>query len=338
MSITQTLTTPPSPPVRGDKTTFSSAVANFLSWWVTHEAELAAWTNQANLTANQCDSDAASTASDVITSANNILSANALLNTAISAVNASKWVSGTSYAIGDVRWSPTNYQSYRRKTAGSGTTDPASDTTNWALLSQVADQTSNSRKILSTNGTATLWSAVKTIGGVNLLASGDISSNTTIITTTGTWTATSTSAEVTVIGGGGGSYSTSGTATAGGTTSFVGPTTITAPGGYPASSSGIQYFGGRPPIGTNGDINAQGLCAFIDGVSHDVMLPGIFGTIGNSNPVNNTTACGSNGSYAIKRYTNLVIGTAYTSTIGAAGLGSNTPTGDGNKGAIIIKT
>jgi len=42
MSITQTLTTPPSPPVRGDKTTFSSAVANFLSWWVTHEAELAA--------------------------------------------------------------------------------------------------------------------------------------------------------------------------------------------------------------------------------------------------------------------------------------------------------
>lgn len=42
------------------------------------------------------------------------------------------WVSGTTYALGNVRYSPINYVNYRRKTAGAGTTDPSSDTTNWA--------------------------------------------------------------------------------------------------------------------------------------------------------------------------------------------------------------
>jgi len=335
MSITQTLTSPPNMPDRLDRVNFSQQVADFLSWWATHEAELTSWTAQCNSTATRCDNDATSTASDVVTSANNITSANALLNSAIATIGASKWISGTTYAIGDVRWSPTNYQSYRRKTAGSGTTDPSADSTNWSLLSQVADQTSNSGKILGTNGTTTAWSAIKTIGGVSLLASGDISSNTTIITTTGTWTATSTSAEVTVIGGGGGSYSTSGTTTNGGTTSFVGPgTTITAPGG---NGSGLSQVGSPPSLGTNGDINGRGFSANTSSQT-GLILPGMFGTIGNSNPVNSSIPAGSNGSYAIKRYTNLVIGTAYTCTIGAAGLGSNTPTGDANKGAIIIKT
>ena len=41
------------------------------------------------------------------------------------------WVSGTTYAAGKVVWSPTDYQYYMRKSAGGGTTDPASDTTNW---------------------------------------------------------------------------------------------------------------------------------------------------------------------------------------------------------------
>src|SRR4051812_39378442 len=42
-------------------------------------------------------------------------------NSAASA-GATKWISGTTYAIGDVRWSPINGQSYRRLTAGAGTT------------------------------------------------------------------------------------------------------------------------------------------------------------------------------------------------------------------------
>jgi hypothetical protein len=53
---------------------------------------------------------------------------------AIAASGASKWVSGTTYAEGVVVWSPTTYFIYRRKSAGAGTTDPASDTANWALV------------------------------------------------------------------------------------------------------------------------------------------------------------------------------------------------------------
>lgn len=41
------------------------------------------------------------------------------------------WVSGTSYTAGKVVWSPSDYQYYMRKSAGAGTTDPSSDTTNW---------------------------------------------------------------------------------------------------------------------------------------------------------------------------------------------------------------
>lgn len=45
--------------------------------------------------------------------------------------NATKWVSGTSYADGDVVWSPITKLSYRRVGAGAGTTDPSADDVNW---------------------------------------------------------------------------------------------------------------------------------------------------------------------------------------------------------------
>lgn len=41
------------------------------------------------------------------------------------------WVSGTTYAQGRVTISPTDWQTYVRKVAGAGSTDPASDATNW---------------------------------------------------------------------------------------------------------------------------------------------------------------------------------------------------------------
>ena len=41
------------------------------------------------------------------------------------------WVSGTTYPAGKVVWSPSDYQYFMRKSAGGGTTDPASDPTNW---------------------------------------------------------------------------------------------------------------------------------------------------------------------------------------------------------------
>lgn len=45
-----------------------------------------------------------------------------------------QWVSGTTYTAGNCVWSPSNFQTYRRKTTGAGTTDPASDSTNWQQI------------------------------------------------------------------------------------------------------------------------------------------------------------------------------------------------------------
>lgn len=44
------------------------------------------------------------------------------------------WVSGTTYAAGALVYSPSNFQTYRRRSAGAGTTDPASDGTNWERM------------------------------------------------------------------------------------------------------------------------------------------------------------------------------------------------------------
>ena len=80
--------------------------------------------------------------SDVVLSANNVTSsatqaltaANAAISASSAALTAGAviWITGLTYAIGDLRFSPTTYMVYRRKTVGAGSTDPASDSTNWA--------------------------------------------------------------------------------------------------------------------------------------------------------------------------------------------------------------
>lgn len=72
---------------------------------------------------------------------------------AAAANGATAWVSGTTYAIGNARYSPIDFQTYRRKTAGAGTTDPSLDTTNWARINLVA---------------------LKTLNGVSLEGAGDV--------------------------------------------------------------------------------------------------------------------------------------------------------------------
>ena len=79
--------------------------------------------------------------------------ANAAATTAISAANASVWISGTTYALYDTVISPSDYQTYRRKIAGAGTTDPNADATNWEVISTNVTATSTttfSNKTLTT--------------------------------------------------------------------------------------------------------------------------------------------------------------------------------------------
>lgn len=65
------------------------------------------------------------------------------------------WVSGTAYAAGKVVWSPTDYQYFMRKSAGGGTTDPASDTTNWQPTGDRAVKSIQRGVIAITGATAT---------------------------------------------------------------------------------------------------------------------------------------------------------------------------------------
>lgn len=110
----------PTPPNRANPATFADLGDDFLG-------ALPTFATQANaLEANVDALEAAAAAS----------AAAAAASAAASAASASApiWVSGTTYAIGDVTWSPINAQSYRRITAGAGTTDPSIDGTNWTLI------------------------------------------------------------------------------------------------------------------------------------------------------------------------------------------------------------
>ena len=51
-------------------------------------------------------------------------------------VGVNPWVSGTTYAKNVAVISQVNFQTYRRRVAGAGTTDPANDSTNWAPLTR----------------------------------------------------------------------------------------------------------------------------------------------------------------------------------------------------------
>ena len=117
----------PPAPSRAVPSTFSTLADAFLG-------ALPTFVSEAN--ALQTDVNAKQAAAAVSAAAALASEADAEAAAALAAltVAAAKWVPGTTYAIGNVVWSPSNYLSYRRKTNGAGTTDPSSDTTNWAAL------------------------------------------------------------------------------------------------------------------------------------------------------------------------------------------------------------
>jgi len=95
-------------PQRNDRSTFSNRVDAFVTWFLdTFWTELVDTVAQINAYVARAES-------------------------AVSAIDNNKWVSG-SYTEGDVVWSPTDYLDYRCRNTGSRTIDPALDPTNWAL-------------------------------------------------------------------------------------------------------------------------------------------------------------------------------------------------------------
>ncbi|WP_321532261.1 hypothetical protein [uncultured Desulfuromonas sp.] len=104
-------------------------------------AKLNSWSTQANALAESVNGDKESSgqsASEALNSKNaaaqGAAEALASANAAAVAAGAGRWVSGQAYAEGACAWSPLNYQTYRRKSAGSSATDPSLDVANWSLL------------------------------------------------------------------------------------------------------------------------------------------------------------------------------------------------------------
>lgn len=157
----QQITALPTPPTRTDPNNFAVRADAFL-------AALPTFANEANQLA---------------------IEASAAADTAMAAQQASPataWVSGTTYAVGNVRYDPTDFLTYRRKTAGAGTTRPGLDPTNWQLISgtgdvnSVSNQTIGGTKAFSglcTFSNTGAWS----VGGTHIFkdASGNVGFGTT---------------------------------------------------------------------------------------------------------------------------------------------------------------
>lgn len=142
----------PTPPSRQDPANFSARSDAFLG-------ALPTFATEANATASQVNSDAAAAASSAAAAA-------ASAGGATAASGVVKWVSGTTYAEGAAVWSPATFLTYRRKSAGAGTTDPSTDTTNWAPIAGTGN-VSTSSGVTTVQGTATVGATVKLLEGSN---------------------------------------------------------------------------------------------------------------------------------------------------------------------------
>lgn len=130
-----TITPLPTPPSRStDPTNFAIEADAFVAALPEFVTDANAQASYLDGVASAVDADAAAAAASAaaaLTSENN---AEAAADAAAATADVALWVSGTTYAIGDNVFSPINYQTYRRKTNGAGTTDPSLDSTNWQLL------------------------------------------------------------------------------------------------------------------------------------------------------------------------------------------------------------
>ena len=83
-------------------------------------------------TARDCASVAVTNADIVTTKA---MEASVSATASAVAAGVVPWVSGTAYAVGNVVFSPSSFQTYRRRSSGAGSIDPVSDMTNWEPIS-----------------------------------------------------------------------------------------------------------------------------------------------------------------------------------------------------------
>lgn len=89
---------------------------------------------------NSAQSSAADSAFSASAASDSADAAATSAETAAAATNAVLWVSGTTYAVGALVYSPLDNRIYRSLSAFTSTTDPSADATNWVQLTRVVEQ------------------------------------------------------------------------------------------------------------------------------------------------------------------------------------------------------
>lgn len=121
------ISTLPPAPSRQDPANFATEADAFLGALPTFQSQVNAAGTYIDGVGTAVDADATAAAASAASAAASASAASQV---------ASVWVSGGTYTIGNVRFSPITYSTYRAKTNHSGvTTDPSVDTTNWENIS-----------------------------------------------------------------------------------------------------------------------------------------------------------------------------------------------------------
>lgn len=119
-------------PSRTDPANFSVRADNFLGELPDFATQINALATELNAIGTQVEANkTAAQTSETNAQASAFAAAGSANNAALN-TGAALWVSGNSYSIGALVYSPLTSRTYRRKVAGAGTTDPSLDATNWA--------------------------------------------------------------------------------------------------------------------------------------------------------------------------------------------------------------
>jgi hypothetical protein len=122
-----TVTPLPSPPLITDsQSVFNTKAFNFV-------AAQGGFGTEINAVAGEVNTAAAAAALAKTAAETAATGAIGSAQAAAQSAGATQWVSGATYAVGVCVWSPLTFYTYRRRIAGTGTTDPSQDATNWAL-------------------------------------------------------------------------------------------------------------------------------------------------------------------------------------------------------------
>lgn len=124
------ITAVPTPvPQRTDRANFAARGDAMMTWFPDGVDEINTTSDYMDDAANFAEQEAnEAEASATAAEASNVAAAGNAAAAAASA-GATVWVTGTTYAAGNVRYSPTNFQTYRDTVGGVSSTDPAADTT-----------------------------------------------------------------------------------------------------------------------------------------------------------------------------------------------------------------